>query len=91
VTAFSSNLRPRLASAAVIVMDTELEESIGLGSAWPYRTLGYKEVHVTSSLLRAIGVRPQCGDRAVIEFSLMSLFQVDSDLLHFDTSSLTLY
>lgn len=61
---------PTTLSAAVLVLDTDLERSIGLASQWPYRTLNQEEVHVSASLLRALRIQPNRGQRVHLEIDI---------------------
>lgn len=63
------------ASARVIALDTELEDALGVGRRWGFRPLGEREAHVDPSLLRAIGIRPERGERAVLRLDLVKLYQ----------------
>ncbi|KAI3632542.1 hypothetical protein MIR68_009648 [Amoeboaphelidium protococcarum] len=61
------------ASTIVLVANTTLEKQIGLSTLWPHRKLGYGECHVSSSLLRALGVRPSQGEQLSLSIGLQSL------------------
>ncbi|KAI9168390.1 hypothetical protein H9P43_007762 [Blastocladiella emersonii ATCC 22665] len=61
---------PVAASAYLLVIDSSLEEQIGVGVAWPHRALGDGEAHVTGSLLRSLRKRPNRGDRLGIRLDL---------------------
>ncbi|EFC47009.1 FtsX domain-containing protein [Naegleria gruberi] len=64
-------------SGLLLILDTEREEQLGIGRIWPYRPLGEGEIHVRDSILRAIDVKPNRGQRTnlVIDFaSLASAF-----------------
>ena len=60
-------------TATMLALDTDLERSIGLAQGWPHRTLGDGEVHVSSTLLRALGVKPNRGDAIVLSFDLTTI------------------
>ena len=59
-----------------MVMDSELEASIGLATQWPFRHLGEREVHVSASLLRILGVEPNQGQRITIQLDLNAALSV---------------
>lgn len=60
-------------SLIVLVIDTDREREIGLGRDWKYRALGEDECYVSSSVLRAINVRPQAGDRLILGFDFFTV------------------
>ncbi|KAI9140455.1 FtsX-like permease family-domain-containing protein [Paraphysoderma sedebokerense] len=57
-------------AAFLLVADSYQEKDAGIGTAWPFRPLGENEVHVTSSLLRALKCRPNSGDKIIVTFSV---------------------
>lgn len=70
---FKEDIAPPLVqnkSITLIAIDSELERSIGIGTAWPYRSLGKGEVSLTASVLQSLRVRPNQGDRVVLSFTL---------------------
>lgn len=60
-------------SAVILALDSEQEEKIGLGRNWPYRPLGEAEIHVSASVLRFLGVRPNRGERLQVGIDLTTL------------------
>ncbi|KAL7747024.1 hypothetical protein RI367_007637 [Sorochytrium milnesiophthora] len=62
-----------LSAAYLLIIDTDQELSAGIATAWPHRTLGEGEAHVTGSLLRALKCRPNAGDVIVIQFDLLQM------------------
>lgn len=50
-------------SVVLLVIDSEREREIGLGRDWELRALGEQECYASASLLRALGVRPNAGER----------------------------
>jgi hypothetical protein len=64
------------AAATVVVMDTAWENRIDYTPLWPYRSLSVGEVHVTASLLRSIGARPNRGDRVLVGINLLQALRV---------------
>ncbi|KAJ3372407.1 hypothetical protein GGF31_001848 [Allomyces arbusculus] len=62
--------RDVLATAVVLIMDTKLEQDLGVGVSWKHRPLGENEAHVTGSLLRALGKRPNLGDTINLKMDL---------------------
>ncbi|ORZ31776.1 FtsX-like permease family-domain-containing protein [Catenaria anguillulae PL171] len=65
---------PVVASAYLLVIDTQLEAQAGVGVAWPFRALGEAEAHVTGSLLRSVRKRPGMGDRINVKLNPLALF-----------------
>uniref|UniRef100_A0A6U6A8Q8 ABC3 transporter permease C-terminal domain-containing protein n=1 Tax=Guillardia theta TaxID=55529 RepID=A0A6U6A8Q8_GUITH len=68
----------------ILVCDLEEEERMGVGRAWPYRRLGALEAHVTASVLKSLKVRPNRGDRVLIDMGMQKLlnsFGVNADAL----------
>ncbi|KNE73088.1 hypothetical protein AMAG_17243 [Allomyces macrogynus ATCC 38327] len=62
--------RDVLATAVVLIMDSKLEQDLGVGASWKHRSLGENEAHVTGSLLRALGKRPNLGDTINLKMDL---------------------
>lgn len=73
-------------SAYGLVIDTELEASIGLGAAWPYRDLDDLEVSVTSGLLVSLGLRPNKRDKIRINFDLNIISEVCEQFYDFPSA-----
>ncbi|KNE69101.1 hypothetical protein AMAG_13965 [Allomyces macrogynus ATCC 38327] len=65
--------RDVLATAVVLIMDSKLEEDLGVGVSWKHRALGENEAHVTGSLLRALGKRPNLGDTINLKMDLSAM------------------
>ena len=76
---------PSWTSSTLIVMDTDLERDIELAPQWPFRALASDEAHVTGSLLRAIGVEPNKGEKIRIRINLDTAF---TGISGFDSASL---
>ena len=53
-----------------------LLQSIGLGRAWKHRALGLNEMHLTSSTVRRLGLKPNAGERLMLNIDLSSLLGV---------------
>lgn len=63
-------------SVGLLVIDSEWEERIGLAPLWPHRPLGYQEVHVSGSLLRALNIEPEKGQRIRIQLDPLEMLKV---------------
>jgi len=60
----------RSISLFVIVLDNEAEKEIGIARQWKKRTLGEGETHVSSSVLREVGLVPNFGNRLVLNLDI---------------------
>jgi ABC-type antimicrobial peptide transport system permease subunit len=54
----------RTTATNVLVIDSTVEKSIGIGRAFDYRSIGFSETQVLGSLLKYLGVYANVGDRA---------------------------
>lgn len=50
-------------SVNVLLIDSELEKTAGVGRGWPYRQIGYAEAQVYYSAAEYVGLRPNIGQR----------------------------
>eukprot|EP00906_Rhabdomonas_costata_P027384 RCo038898 len=57
------------AEVLVLLVDTEREQRIGIGRAWPFRPLNQGEMHARDSIFRSLRLRPESGDRATLHFN----------------------
>eukprot|EP00759_Apiculatamorpha_spiralis_P001282 PhF_6_TR10442/c0_g1_i4/m.16523 len=62
-------------SVRIVMVDTDAEESIGLGRAWPHRPLGRGEIHVQESVMDSLKLKANRGDRVIIEIDLFSTLE----------------
>eukprot|EP00708_Paratrimastix_pyriformis_P001987 GAFH01000724.1.p1 GENE.GAFH01000724.1~~GAFH01000724.1.p1 ORF type:complete len:1155 (+),score=530.18 GAFH01000724.1:461-3466(+) len=51
----------------------EHEQNIQLGRGWPYRLLGEEECHASGAIVRDIHVRPNRGDRVMLNFEIAEM------------------
>jgi ABC-type antimicrobial peptide transport system permease subunit len=59
----------------VLIVDSKREKEVGVGRAWPYRTIGWGEVQELQSVLDFIGVPPNEGLRASIFMDIAGVLQ----------------
>eukprot|EP01107_Rhizomastix_libera_P002165 TRINITY_DN13874_c0_g1_i1.p1 TRINITY_DN13874_c0_g1~~TRINITY_DN13874_c0_g1_i1.p1 ORF type:complete len:1304 (+),score=307.08 TRINITY_DN13874_c0_g1_i1:32-3943(+) len=62
-----------LASTMILVIDNEREKKMGVGREWKYPTLGKKEIHLSSTLLRWLNFRENSGDVAALHINIPDL------------------
>eukprot|EP01114_Cavostelium_apophysatum_P002845 TRINITY_DN1253_c0_g3_i1.p1 TRINITY_DN1253_c0_g3~~TRINITY_DN1253_c0_g3_i1.p1 ORF type:complete len:1241 (+),score=361.47 TRINITY_DN1253_c0_g3_i1:25-3723(+) len=60
-------------STSILVIDTEKEKEINLGRGWKHPPLGKDQTHVTSSVLRSIGVKAQSGETVFIDIDFYNI------------------
>eukprot|EP01107_Rhizomastix_libera_P010431 TRINITY_DN26_c0_g1_i5.p1 TRINITY_DN26_c0_g1~~TRINITY_DN26_c0_g1_i5.p1 ORF type:complete len:1436 (-),score=485.84 TRINITY_DN26_c0_g1_i5:6-3914(-) len=73
-TIFMENLNTTVsASAFLFAIDNEREKAMGVGREWNHPTLGNREVHVSSTVLRRLNIRPNVGDVATLTIDIPGL------------------
>lgn len=65
--------RPKTLLSYVLGMDSEQEESIGLGRGWGLRPLGEQECYASSSLLRQLDLKGGAGELLDVNFDLIQI------------------
>eukprot|EP00732_Lithocolla_globosa_P001122 Lithocolla_globosa_v1_NODE_510_length_3870_cov_6.511402.p1 type:complete len:1224 gc:universal NODE_510_length_3870_cov_6.511402:190-3861(+) len=62
----------RTSGTLILVLDTEYEEQVGLGTAWPHRVLGNNEAHMTTSLCQFLHLEPDRGQQLRLSLDLLA-------------------
>jgi hypothetical protein len=70
-------------TAILLVIDSDREKEIGLGRTWTHRKLGASEAHISSVILRRIGVEANANQNASLVVDLLGLA---SQIAGFDAS-----
>jgi len=69
----NANKINRNASTILLIIDSAREKEIGLGRQWSHPPLNHNQTHVSRSLLRQIGVRPNNNEEVLLRFDLISI------------------
>lgn len=62
-------------STIILIIDQDREEQIDLGREWKSPRLGKDEAHVSSSVLRTLGLEANNGDTIILELDFFGLLQ----------------
>jgi len=60
-------------SSAILIIDSRQETEIGLGRGWIHPPLGRDETHISSSVLRALGVEANKGETIILTIDFISV------------------
>ena len=64
-----------MTTAAVLIIDSEEEQKVGIGRGWHHRPLAEDETHVSASVLRTLGISPNSGEYITLHFDIVSMIQ----------------